>query len=89
MNARKKSIMSDLSRVDKTKDETIDYTDIPPLDDSFFIRETVKLPRAKESITLRVDHDVLEWFKQQGKGYQTKMNAILKSYVKAHQHHER
>lgn len=86
MNAKRKSIMSNLKKLDKMKDSDIDYSDIPALDESFFTRNTVELPKPKDSITLRVDHDVLEWFKKQGKGYQTKMNAILKSYVKAHQH---
>lgn len=40
---------------------------------------------AKNSVTLRIDHDVLEWFKEKGRGYQTRMNAVLKAYVKAHQ----
>jgi uncharacterized protein (DUF4415 family) len=85
MNAKKKSIMSDLKKIDAMKDKDIDYSDLPPLDDSFFTRAVVELPKTKEAITLRVDHEVLEWFKQQGKGYQTKMNAVLKAYAAAHQ----
>ena len=77
--------MSDLKKLDAMKDSDIDYSDIPELDESFFTRVTVELPKPKDSITLRVDHDVLEWFKQQGKGYQSKINAILKAYAKAHQ----
>ena len=79
--------MSDLKKLDAMKDSDIDYSDIPELDESFFTRVTVELPKPKDSITLRVDHDVLEWFKQQGKGYQSKINAILKAYAKAHQSH--
>lgn len=86
MNVRKKSIMSDLKKVDAMKDEDIDYSDIPPLDDSFFEKTIIELPKPKDSITLRLDHEVLEWFKQQGRGYQTRINAVLKSYVKAQQH---
>ncbi len=77
--------MSDLKKIDKLKDEEIDYSDIAALDDSFFTKETVELPKPKDVVTIRVDHDVLEWFKHQGKGYQTRMNAVLKSYVTAHQ----
>jgi uncharacterized protein (DUF4415 family) len=84
MNAKKRSIMSDLKRIDELKDEDIDYSDIPELDDSFFTRETVQLPKIKDVVTLRVDHEVLDWFKKRGKGYQTLMNAVLKAYVKAH-----
>ena len=38
----------------------------------------------KQAISLRVDADVLAFFKAQGKGYQTRMNTVLRSYVKAH-----
>jgi uncharacterized protein (DUF4415 family) len=85
MNAKRKSTSSDLKRLDKMTDEDINYSDIPPLDDSFFTRETVTLPKKKDSVTLRIDHDVLEYFKHQGKGYQTLINAILKTYAHAKQ----
>lgn len=38
------------------------------------------LPRRKEQTTLRLDADVLDWFRAQGKGYQTRINAILRKY---------
>jgi uncharacterized protein (DUF4415 family) len=87
MSENRKFIKSDLKCLDQMKD--IDYSDILELDESFFTKATVELPKPKDSITLRVDHDVLYWFKQFGKGYQTKMNAVLKAYVKAHQHYLR
>ncbi|MEO8325609.1 MAG: BrnA antitoxin family protein [Nitrospirota bacterium] len=37
----------------------------------------------KEQVTVRLDADILEWFKEQGRGYQTRMNAVLRSYVEA------
>lgn len=43
------------------------------------------LPEPKGQITLRVDQDVLRFFKEQGPGYQTRMNAVLRAYVLAHQ----
>ena len=85
MPEKERYIKSDLKRLDALKDKDIDYSDSPALDDSFFERVTVELPRSKDSITLRIDHDVLEWFKQEGKGYQTKINAVLSAYVRAHQ----
>ena len=89
MSANKKNIKSDLARLDALSDEGIDYSDIEAFDDAFFRRATiVNLPRVKDSVTLRVDHDVLAWFKKKGRGYQTRMNAVLKSYVKAHQDRE-
>lgn len=71
-------------RIDKMKDEEIDYSEIPELDDAFFKNAKVVIPRHKDSVTLRLDHDVLEWFKKQGRGYQTKINAVLKTFVRTH-----
>ena len=42
-------------------------------------RGLVPVP-SKTSISLRIDHDVLDWFKAQGQGYQTRMNAVLRAY---------
>jgi len=70
-------------------DADIDYSDIPELDESFFKKEVVKLPVKKDSVTLRIDHDVLEYFKHQGRGYQTLINAVLKTYAHAKQHKDK
>lgn len=80
----KKSIKSDLIRIDALKDGDIEYFDSPELDDSFFIRATVAWPPAKKQLTLWLDEDVLDWLKKQGKGYQTRINAILRAYYEAH-----
>ena len=61
-------------------DESIDYSDIPPLSDAFWekaVRNPVYKP-TKTSTTVRVDSDVLLWLKSKGKGYQTRINAILR-----------
>ena len=42
------------------------------------------LPEPKQAISLLVDRDVLEFFKSGGKGYQTRMNAVLRAYMKSH-----
>jgi uncharacterized protein (DUF4415 family) len=39
----------------------------------------------KKQLTLRIDSDVVEWYKKQGRGYQTKINALLRAYMKEHQ----
>jgi uncharacterized protein (DUF4415 family) len=66
-------------------DETIDYSDIPELDDDFWAEAQLTLPESKERITLRVDKDIVEYFRQGGYGYQTRMNAVLRAYVDAKQ----
>ncbi|MFI4935059.1 MAG: BrnA antitoxin family protein [Caulobacterales bacterium] len=58
----------------------IDYSDIPPLDDDFWkraMRNPFYRP-LKAQLTVRLDNDVLAWLKAQGRGYQTRINAILR-----------
>ena len=45
----------------------------------------VVVPQAKEIVTLRLDNDVLAWFRRDGRGYQTRINAVLRAFVEAHQ----
>ncbi len=48
----------------------------------------VGIPGPKQQLTVRFDQDVVEWFKAQGAGYQTRMNAVLKSFVEARKERE-
>ena len=80
----KKSIKSDLKRIDAQSDQDIDYSDIPELDEDFFKTARVVVPPGKKQLTLRLDADVLEWMKAQGRGYQSRINAILRAYYEAH-----
>jgi uncharacterized protein (DUF4415 family) len=61
------------------KDAEIDYSDIPPLDKSFFTKATEAWPPAKKQLTIRLDADVLAWLKANGRGYQTRINRILRN----------
>ncbi len=65
-------------------DDQIDYSDIPKLDDDFWENAKIVAPPGKERITFRVDREVLEFFRKDGPGYQTRMNAVLRSFVEAH-----
>ena len=80
----KRSIKSDLKRIDAQGDQDIDYSDIPELDEDFFKKARVVVPPGKKQLTLRLDADVLAWMKAQGKGYQSRINAILRAYYEAH-----
>jgi uncharacterized protein (DUF4415 family) len=60
------------------KDAEIDYSDIPALDESFLKKATVTWPPEKKLLTIRLDADVLDWLKGQGRGYQTRINRILR-----------
>lgn len=81
MPVKEHAIKSDLARVDKLRDQDIDYGDIPELDDAVFAQPLVPWPPNKETITIRVDADVLGWFRRQGRGYQTRMNRVLRRYM--------
>ena len=74
MNAR--------NNVVATKSDAPEYE----IDKSFWKNARVVMPHVgKTHFGFRVDNDVLEWFKSSGKGYQTRMNAILRSYFEAHE----
>ena len=57
--------------------------ELADLPEDFWDDAVVVTPPPKEAISLRVDQDVLEWFREQGAGYQTRMNAVLRSYMAA------
>ena len=58
--------------------------DAQPTDLEFWKDAKVVLPERKQPITLRIDREVVSWFKAQGLRYQSRMNAVLKAYVQAH-----
>lgn len=65
-------------------EEDINTDDIPELGDEFWKNAKVRYPEGKERLTIRLDEDVVDWFRSQGKGYQTKINAVLRSFYEAH-----
>lgn len=81
-NLRKQS-RTDWARVDALRKQEIDYSEIPELGDDFFKSAVLRMPEPKAVVTLRLDRDVLEWFKKQGPRYQTRINALLRAYVEA------
>jgi uncharacterized protein (DUF4415 family) len=71
---------TELETLSGMPDSQIDHDDIPPLDEAFW-KNAVRNPfyrPTKTSTTVRVDSDVLAWLKSQGKGYQTRINTILR-----------
>ncbi|HUE03684.1 MAG TPA: BrnA antitoxin family protein [Bryobacteraceae bacterium] len=56
--------------------------DARPTDADFWNKAHVVIPAAKQTITIRLDADLLAWFRQQ-KGYQTRINAVLRTYMKS------
>ena len=74
----KKSIQSGVARIDRMRDAEIEYSDIPSLDKTFIKKATMPWPPVKKQLTIRLDADVLAWLKGHGKGYQTRINRILR-----------
>ncbi len=69
-------------------DEEIDFSDNPKVSPEMFtrsiLRKNLKPVSRKSQLTLRIDQDVIEFFKAQGRGYQTKINQLLRAYMEAH-----
>ena len=84
---RKLRSKTDSARLDAMTDADIeavvrDGPDAAPLDMDW-LKARVVYPQGKEVVTLRLDRDVLAWFKAQGKGYQTRINAVLRAFYEA------
>ena len=83
----KRESRTDWKRIEAMKDEEIDLTDSPELDAVFF-QEAVPWPTHKKQITMRLDPEILDFFKAQGRGYQTAINKVLRRYVETQKHHQ-
>ena len=83
-----KESQTDWQRLETMKDEDIDFSDCPEVTPEMFARAVVKKGlkpvTRKTQLTLRIDGDVLDWFRQQGRGYQTQINSLLRAYMEAH-----
>lgn len=70
-------------------DADIDFSDNPEVPPEMFargiLRRNLQPIPPKKQLTLRIDSDVVEWYRKQGRGYQTKINALLRAYMKEHQ----
>jgi uncharacterized protein (DUF4415 family) len=78
---------TDYARLDAMTDDDIaqavaDDPDAPPLDIDW-TKARLVLPPGKDVITLRLDRDVLDWFRAQGRGYQTRINQVLRAFYEA------
>lgn len=84
-----KESLTDWERLDALQDEGIDLSDAPEITPELFakavVRRGLKPPPSKQQITIRLDEDVLGWFRAQGEGYQTRINSLLRAYMEAHQ----
>ena len=82
----KKQSKTDWAKIKAMKDRDIDFSDAPELNDDFFA-EAKLWPGKKKQITIRLDPDVLDYFKTKGRGYQSSINATLRRYMETQQRH--
>ena len=79
-----------LAAIDALPDDQIDFSDIPEITEEELRTKTVYINlfavpgTKKKSVTIRLDEDMVKWFKRQGKGWQTKMNWVLRLYFASH-----
>lgn len=80
---------TDWARIDAMKNEDIDFSDNPKVPSEMFargvLRKNFKPISTKSQEALAVDRDVIEFFKAQGRDYQTRINEILRAYMEAQQ----
>jgi uncharacterized protein (DUF4415 family) len=79
----RKNSGTDWERLSTMDDRDIDLSDNPELGNDFFVNATLRMPEPKKAVSLRIDTDVLEWYKTRGPGYQTRINAVLRMYMQA------
>lgn len=81
---------AEVSRLRRVTDREIRRTSPPELADlpaDFWDEADVVFPTPKRAVSIRLDEDVLEWFRRRGPRYQTRMNAVLRMYVKRMKKH--
>ena len=89
LNRRRRG-RTDWARVDALSDRQIrnavrsDPDAAPILDKKWFAKAKLVMPERKVPVSLRIDRDVVDWFKSHGARYQSRMNAVLKAYMHAH-----
>ena len=80
--------LTDWARLDAMTEEEIernaaDDPDNPPWTEEDWANARVVWPQGKAPVTLRLDRDIIAWFKHRGRGYQTRINAVLRAFVEA------
>ncbi|WP_373546448.1 BrnA antitoxin family protein [Chamaesiphon sp.] len=63
-------------------DDTIDYSDIPPLTAEFFERATLRIPASQAQNLVHLDPDVMKWFQSQGVQPTEMINTVLRRYIR-------
>ena len=81
--SRGRADLARLRHMSETEIEGTSPADLANLPEDFWDDAEVVTPPGKEAISMRIDRDILNWFRSQGPRYQTRMNAVLRSYMDA------
>ena len=91
-NSTTQKSVTDWDHIDAMTDEQIDLTECDEITPEMFakaiIRQGLKPVHCKAQVTLRLDSDVIGWFKSGGRGYQTRINSLLRAYVDEQRRHK-
>lgn len=71
-------------KVEAKRDEEIDTSDIAPLDETFFAKAQLRMPKGKVAVMINVAEETNDWFQSQGEEYKSLMSAVLRIYAEAH-----
>jgi len=93
MNAKsiKKNSRSrtNIAKLRQKTDKSINYENNPATTKEFWEDAKIFMPQYKVHISLRLDEDIIHYFREEGKGYQSRINAILKAYINTHPHQDK
>lgn len=84
MSSKTRDISADLERINAMSDDDIDYSDIPAVTDFSGFKRGVFYRPEKQTVTIRLDADLVAWFKGAEPKYQTAVNRVLREYMLAH-----
>ena len=93
LNNLPENTQTDWEKVNNMTEAEIDAAavsdpDAQPTNEAFWKNAQIVMPQPKRAVSMRVDGDVLAWFKAQGRGYQTRINAVLRAYMEAHRYED-
>jgi len=72
---------TDWAALEAMDDESIDYSDIPPLTEKFFENAILRIPAMQARQMVQIEPDVLKWFQAQGEEYKVLINSVLRRYI--------
>lgn len=80
--AMKKTSRTDWDRLASMQDDEIDYSDVPPLTDTFFERAVLRIPVAEAQDWIKLDPEIVSWFRERGDGYKDRILTVLRDHMR-------